>query len=60
MSVKYRVMFHRGESGRGGILDVMHGRSRMTMDHRVPTMPGQSTSGFHRSGKTLAGAEGGG
>ena len=26
----------------------MHGRSRMTIDPRIPTMPGRSTSGFHR------------
>ena len=25
----------------------MHGRSRMTIDPRIPTMPGRSTSGFH-------------
>ena len=34
--------------GKGG---VMHGRSRMTTDPRIPTMPGQSTSGFHRPGR---------
>ena len=28
-------------------LDLMHGRSRMTMDPRVPTMPGRSMTGFH-------------
>ena len=27
---------------------IMHGRSRMTIDPRIPTMPGWSTSGFHR------------
>ena len=26
----------------------MHGRSRLTIDPRIPTMPGRSTSGFHR------------
>ena len=30
---------------------VTHGRSRMTIDPRIPTMPGQRTSGFHRPGK---------
>ena len=25
----------------------MHGRSRMTIDPRIPTMPGQSTSGYY-------------
>ena len=29
----------------------MHGRSRMGMDPRMPTMPGRSTSGIHRSGR---------
>ena len=33
---------------RGGALIVMHGRSRMTIDSLIPTMPGRSTSGFHR------------
>ena len=36
--------------GGGGVLDTMRGRSRMTADHRIPTMPGGSTSGFHRPG----------
>ena len=31
---------------RGGVLIIMHGRSRMTIDPRIPTMPGQSTLGF--------------
>ena len=29
----------------------MHGRSRVTIDPRTPTMPGRSTSGFHRPGR---------
>ena len=37
--------------GSGGVLDIMHGRSRMTIDPRIPTMPGRSTSGFHRPGR---------
>ena len=37
----------------GGVLIVMHGSSRMTIDPRIPTMPGQSTSGFHRPGTEL-------
>ena len=37
----------------GGCTDVMHGRSRMTLDARASlyTMPGWSTSGFHRPGR---------
>ena len=31
----------------------MHGRSRMTTDPRIPTMPRRSMSGFHQPGKTL-------
>ncbi|CAM9135983.1 unnamed protein product [Laminaria digitata] len=31
----------------------MHGRSRMTMDPRIPTMPGRSASGFHPPGRHL-------
>ena len=34
-----------GEESRALIL--MHGRSLMTIDPRIPTMPGRSTSGFH-------------
>ena len=29
----------------------MHGRSRMTIDPCIPTMPGRSSSGFHRPGR---------
>ena len=36
---------------RGGVLIIMHGRSRMTVDPRIPTMPGRSTSGFHQTGR---------
>ena len=37
----------RGARG-GGAIDIMHGRSRITIDPRIPTIPGRSTSGFHR------------
>ena len=39
--------------GWGGaeVFDIMHGRSRTTMDPRIPTLPGRSTSGFHRPGR---------
>ena len=33
-----------------GRTHVMHGRSRMIMNPRIPTMPGRSSSGFHRPG----------
>ncbi|CAN0231465.1 unnamed protein product [Laminaria digitata] len=29
----------------------MHGRGRMTIDPRIPTMPGRSTSGYRRPGR---------
>ena len=32
-------------------LIIVHGRSRMTIDPRIPTMPGRSTSGFHLPGR---------
>ena len=38
----------------GGVLIIMHGRSRMAIDPRLPTMPGRSTSGFHRPGADIA------
>ena len=34
-----------------GNTHVMHGRSRMAVDPRIATMPGRSTSGFHRPGR---------
>ena len=36
----------------GVVLDItMQDRSRMIIDFRIPTMPGRSTSGFHRPGR---------
>ena len=46
---RYVAFFQRG--GGGGYLFITHGRSRMTIDPRIPTMLGRSTSGFHRSGR---------
>ena len=37
--------------GRGGCTQFVHGRSRMTIDPRIPSMPGRSTSGFHQPGR---------
>ena len=39
------------QGGWGGVLDIMHGRSRMITDPRIPTLPGRSTSSFHRPGR---------
>ena len=33
-----------------GVTQFVHGRSRMAIDPRIPTMPGRSTSGFHQLG----------
>ena len=38
-----------GEWGRG-VLSIMHDRSRMAIDPRIPTMPGRSMSGLARRG----------
>ena len=46
-----------GRGGGGGVLerryviDLMHGRSRMTVDPRIPTIPRRSMSGFYRPGR---------
>ena len=37
--------------GGGGCTQFMHGRSRMTIDPRIPTMPRWSTSGLHPPGR---------
>ena len=34
------------EGGGGGVFDFMHGRSRIAIDPRIPTIPGRSTSSF--------------
>ena len=52
-----RCMKKRSKEGWGvldrrAVLDLMHGRSRMTIDPRTPTsMPGRSMLGFHRPGR---------
>ena len=50
LSVSGDTLCHSASAGRGGELIIMHGRSRMNIDPRIPTMPGRSTSGFHRPG----------
>ena len=41
-----------GETGGGeGGAQFVHGRSRMTVDLGIPTMPGRSTSSFHQPGE---------
>ena len=41
------AVVHREARGEGA-LDIMHGRSCMTLDPRILTLLGRSTSGFHR------------
>ena len=42
----------RGARGGGGeCSQFVHGRSRMTIDPRIPTMSGRSTSGCHEPGR---------
>ena len=45
------VMHFSPVAGGGGGTQFVHGRSRMTTDPRIPTMPGRSTSGFHQPGR---------
>ena len=40
-----------GEGEGGGGTQFVHGRSRMTIGPRILTMPGRSTSGFHKPGR---------
>ena len=37
--------------GGGGVLIIIHGRSPMKINSRIPTMLGRNTSGFHRQGR---------
>ena len=50
----------RGRGGRGGGTQFGHGRSRMAIDPRIPTMPGRSTLVFHHPGRVRFGRGGGG
>ena len=55
------ILQHRGVSRRtsggdwggkgGGGTQFVHGRSRLTIDSRIPTVPGPSTSSFHQPGR---------
>ena len=42
----YRKGNGLGRGGRGGVLDLMHGRSHMTIDPRTPTYAGTEHVGF--------------
>ena len=52
LSMAFKVRGERITSqGEGMYLIFIHGRSRMTIDPRILTMPGRSMSGFHRPGR---------
>ena len=40
-------MYHDGRGRALDLMSFMHGRSRMAVDPRIPTMPRRSTSDFH-------------
>ena len=40
-----------GMRGGGGCTQFVDGRSRMSINPRIPTIPGRSTSGFHQPGR---------
>ena len=44
------LRFYIAGGGSGSVLNIMHG-NRMTVDPRIPTMPGRSASGFQRPGR---------
>ena len=46
----FKLFQFRHALGGGGVYSV-HGRSRMAIDSRIPTMPGRRTSGFHQPGR---------
>ena len=41
----------RERRGWGGCTLFVHGRSRVTIDPRIPTMPGRRMSGVHQPGR---------
>ena len=42
-----RARWGGGVLDRRDVLDIMHGRTRNTINPRIPAMPGRSMSGFH-------------
>ena len=59
-----RIIFPLAEAGcsgrGGGCTHVVHGRSRMSIDPRIPATSARSTWGFHRLSRQVAGGEEGG
>ena len=55
LNQRQRGRIKTGERGRGGGggTHVVHGRTHVTIDPRIRTMPGRITSAFHGPGKTL-------
>ena len=50
----------RGEEERGGGVLIMHGRSRTTIESRIPATPDRSTSANNRPGRGSGGGGGSG
>ena len=51
LGVYDNVAINATKRGEGGVTQVMHCLSRMTIDPRTPPMPGRSTSDSHRPGR---------
>ena len=47
----HRVGIDRRVWGEAGCTHALHARSRTTIDPRIPTVPGRSTSGFRQPGR---------
>ena len=45
------LVFEENLIGRRGCTQFLHGRTRMTVDPRITTMPGRSRSGLHQPGR---------
>ena len=50
-TTKIKKKFQSSRERVRGCSQFVHGRSRMTIDPGIPTMPGRSTSGFHQPGR---------
>ena len=51
MTMHNPTIIFESQTGGWSVLIIMHARSRMNIDLRIPTLPGRSTSGFHRPGR---------
>ena len=52
LTIDHAPLLRRSTGGGGGQgTQFVHGRSRMTIDPRIPTVSGRSRSGFHQPGR---------